>query len=48
MEYSAESIRFLHVAYALMALGQLAYVAFLARRWSRVNSDADGSKSNDV
>ena len=48
MEYSAESVRFLHVAYTLMILGQVAYVSFLARRWSRINSDADRLKSTDV
>ena len=47
MEYSAESIRFLHAAYALMALGQIAYVAFLARRWSRVNAALQQEKKRD-
>lgn len=47
MEYSAESIRFLHAAYILMALGQAAYVAFLARRWSRAQADAARAKSSN-
>lgn len=48
MEYSAESIRFLHTAYILMALGQAAYVAFLARRWSRAQTEAARAKNNDA
>ena len=45
MDYSADSLRFLHIAYVLMALGQAGYVAFLLRRWSQVNSDASRSAS---
>ena len=48
MDYSAESIRFLHAAYVLMALGQIAYVTFLARRWSRVNADLSRAKNGHV
>jgi hypothetical protein len=48
MEYSAESIRFLHAAYVLMALGQAAYVGFLARRWSRVKAEAARAKSGNA
>lgn len=44
MEYSADSIRFLHVAYALMFLGQVLYVAFLVRRWARAKADATSAK----
>ena len=47
MEYSAESLRFLHVAYVLMALGQIAYVAFLARLWNRVKAEAAHTKSSN-
>lgn len=47
MEYSAESIRFLHTAYILMALGQIAYVAFLVRRWSRAQAEAAQVKSSN-
>ncbi|GAA3762327.1 hypothetical protein [Terriglobus aquaticus] len=48
MEYSAESIRFLHAAYALMALGQAAYVTFLVKRWNRVKLEAARAKSLDA
>jgi DNA-binding MurR/RpiR family transcriptional regulator len=47
MEYSAESIRFLHSAYALMALGQILYVAFLVRRWTRANAALERAKQSD-
>ena len=38
MEYSAESLRYLHVAYVLMIASQLAYVAWLGIRWSRTKA----------
>ena len=39
MEYSAESVRYLHVAYALFIAVQVGYVAWLGRRWNRVQAD---------
>lgn len=38
MEYSAESLRYLHLAYVLMIVGQIAYVAWLGARWSRTEA----------
>ncbi len=35
MQYSASSIPFLWAAYILVFVAQIAYVGFLARRWSR-------------
>ena len=35
MEYSAESLRYLHIAYTLLITGQLGYVVWLATRWWR-------------
>ncbi len=42
MEYSAESLRYLHIAYTILIAGQIAYAAWLALRWSRITrNDAD-------
>ena len=35
MEYSAESSRYLHIAYTILITGQLGYAAWLAARWLR-------------
>ncbi len=37
MEFSAESSRYLHIAYTLLITGQLSYVAWLATRWARTS-----------
>lgn len=39
MEYSAESLHYLHIAYVLMFLGQLAYVLWLVTRWNKVKRE---------
>lgn len=44
MEYSAESIRFLHLCYALLITGQIAYVLWMAVRWSRLKRE--GTRRN--
>ncbi len=38
MGYSADSIRYLHIAYTIFITVQVAYVAWLAARWKRVTS----------
>lgn len=48
MEYSAESVRFLYVAYALMALGQIAYVGFLAKRWNDAQKSTDPAEDRNA
>ena len=35
MDYSAESLRYLHIAYTVLIAGQVSYAAWLAARWSR-------------
>ena len=44
MEYSAESLRYLHIAYTLLITGQLAYVAWLATRWSRTSRELEETR----
>ncbi len=38
MEYSAESLRYLHIAYTIFIAVQVSYVAWLAARWNRVTA----------
>ena len=38
MGYSADSIRYLHIAYTLFIAVQVAYVGWLAVRWNRVSA----------
>lgn len=38
MEYSAESVRYLHIAYSLFILIQVGYVGWLVVRWRRVQA----------
>ncbi len=38
MGYSADSIRYLHIAYVLFIAVQIAYVAWLAAQWVRVSA----------
>ena len=37
MSYSAESVRYLHIAYAIFIAVQIGYVAWLAARWRRLS-----------
>lgn len=39
MQYSAESIHFLWIAYAAMIAGNVGYSIWLAVRWSRTKTD---------
>ena len=38
MGYSASSLRYLHIAYALFIAVQIAYAVWLTVRWRRVTS----------
>jgi len=38
MEYSAESLRYLHIAYTILIVGQLAYATWLFTRWQHTTT----------
>ncbi len=38
MDYSAESVRYLHIAYAIFIAVQISYVVWLAALWRRLNN----------
>ncbi len=45
MDYSADSLRYLHIAYTIFIVVQVAYVAWLVLRWKRVNAAAQDTRN---
>lgn len=37
MDYSAESLRYLHIAFTILIASQVAYAIWLGVRWSRTS-----------
>lgn len=46
MEYSADSLRYLHIAYTIFVVVQVAYVAWLIMRWNRVQAATRDDRTN--
>lgn len=46
MEYSADSLHYLHIAYTIFIVVQVAYVAWLIVRWKRVQAATRDGRTN--